>query len=126
MSPRQFAALVLLACLVIAGAAQAVGPLDGVYALTASDGEGTTPYPLHLVVIQNGTQVGVAFLDPFYGDYHFGFGTLDAQQRLQGPLFYGEGLAAGSFDLRFLAGGVQGSGVLYEFPFTYGSGPKAF
>lgn len=125
MTSRQLAALVLLVCLVFAGVAQAAGPLDGVYGLTASDGEGTTPYTLHLVVIQNGNQVGIAFLDPYFTDYHYGFGTLDAQQRLQGTLFFADGFEAGSFDLVFAGGGAQGSGVLYEGPFTY-TGPKVF
>jgi hypothetical protein len=128
MTPRLLAALVLLVCLAITGAAQAVGPLDGVYALTASDGEGTTPYALHLVVIQNGDQVGIAFLDPDYADYHYGFGTLDAEQRLQGALFFADGSQVGTFSLRFVGARAEGSQALsYGEGYTSTlSGPKVF
>ena len=122
MAPRSVAALVLLALLAVASVAQAVGPLDGVYALTAT-AEDTDPYLLYLVVLQNGAAVGIAFLDPVFGEYFYGFGTLDAEQRLQGTLSYGDGLEAGSFNLRLLGATVEGSATLYASPFAF-SGPK--
>jgi hypothetical protein len=121
---RALGALVLLAFLAVASAAAAIGPLDGLYPLTAT-AEGTDPYVLHLVVLQNGATVGIAFLDPFFGDYHYGFETLDAEQRLQGPLFFADGTEAGAFNLRFQGGSVEGSATLYNSPFAY-SGAKAF
>jgi hypothetical protein len=77
MALRSVAALILLALLAVASVAQAVGPLDGVYALSVT-AEDTDPYLMYLVVLQNGAAVGIAFLDPVFGEYFHGFGTLDA------------------------------------------------
>jgi hypothetical protein len=124
IAPRALAALALLAFLGIASLAQAAGPLDGVYTLNATAPD-SDPFQMYLVVIQNGTVVGIAILDPLFGEYFYGFATLSAEQGLQGVLFYGDGLEAGSFNLRFQGTNVVGDATLFEFPFTF-VGPKVF
>jgi hypothetical protein len=85
---------------------------DGVYALTASDGEARLVRAAP-VVIQNGDQVGIA--DPDYADYHYGFGTLDAC--CAQALFFADGSQVGTFSLRFVGARAEGSQAL-----SYGEG----
>jgi hypothetical protein len=127
MTSRRFAALLFVLALFAAGSAGAVGPLDGSYATTvvAEDLE----YPLYVVVLQNENQnpnFGMALLDPELGIWYYGFGALDDQQHVTGPIIdpY-DPIEIGQFDLRFKDGAVTGTLTLYEVPHTI-SGGKFF
>jgi hypothetical protein len=124
MTSRRFAALLFLLALFAAGSAGAVGPLDGSYATTvvAEDLE----FPLYVVVLQNSNQFGMALLDPELGFWYYGFGALDDQQHVTGPIIdpY-DTREIGQFDLGFKDGAVTGTLTLFEVPHTI-SGGKFF
>lgn len=126
-SPRFVTVLLLLALMALAGSAWAVGPLDGSYQTTVTfpDSESFT---LYVVVIQNDSlqpNLGVAFLDPF-GLWTYGFGTLDAQNHVTGPILDPfDGTELGQFDFLFQNGFV--SGTLTQFGEVLAlSGPRFF
>ena len=124
-APRSLAALVLLALVVgVASLAMAAGPLDGFYVLTLS-GEGIDPFTLVLTVAQNGQQIVVLLLDPPASSWLYGLGELNAEQQVQGPLFFGDGLNAGQFSVRFQGPSVTGTATLFEAQLSL-SGNKAF
>jgi len=67
----------------------------------------------------------MALLDPT-GFWSYGFGTLNAEQHVAGPIIDPfDGAEAGQFDLRFQGSTVTGTITLFEFPFTV-SGGKFF
>lgn len=124
MTSRRFAALLFLLALFAAGSAGAVGPLDGSYATTvvAEDLE----FPLYVVVLQNSNQFGMALLDPETIGWLYGFGTLDAENHVTGPIIDPfDTSEIGQFDLRFKDGAVTGTLTLFEVPLTI-SGGKFF
>jgi hypothetical protein len=122
-SPRFWAMLILLVLVAMSGPVGAVGPLDAVYSVTLTFE--TQSFTMFLVAIQNDTQIGFALLDPDIPDWYYGFGALDAQQRMTGLLFYGDSTEVGQFDLRFQSGTVMGTVTIFEVPLT-ASGGKFF
>jgi hypothetical protein len=120
---RLLAALALLALVLVGTPVWAVDPLAGAYSLTAT-GEGVE-FPLYLVVVQNETTVGFAVLDPLIADWFYGSGTLDAQQRMTGPLLYADSSEAGQFDLQFGSGSVSGALTIFGVPLVV-SGARFF
>jgi hypothetical protein len=123
-SPRFWAMLILLVLVAMSGPVGAAGPLDAVYSVTLTFETGQS-FLMFLVAIQNDTQIGFALLDPDIPDWYYGFGALDAQQRMTGLLFYGDSTEVGQFDLRFQSGTVMGTVTIFEFPLT-ASGGKFF
>ena len=126
-SRRLLVLLLLLALVAVAGPAWAVGPLDGSYEINVT-GEEVAPFKQYLVVLQNGNQFGMALLDPEFAVWYYGFGTLDDQQRVTGPVLdpaFPEDPQAGHFDLRFQDGTVTGTITFFDFPFSV-SGGKFF
>jgi hypothetical protein len=122
-SSRLWAMLILLVLVAMSGPVGAAGPLDAVYSVTLTFE--TQSFTMFLVAIQNDTQIGFALLDPDIPDWYYGFGALDAQQRMTGLLFYGDSTEVGRFDLRFQPGTVMGTVTILEFPLT-ASGGKFF
>jgi hypothetical protein len=128
-SRRLLVLLLLLALVAVAGPAWAVGPLDGSYEINVT-GEEVTPFKQYLVVLQNGNQFGMALLEPEFGLFYYGFGTLDDQQHVTGPILdasYPEDPVVGQFDLRFFQDGTVTGTItnLFEPPFSV-SGGKFF
>jgi hypothetical protein len=116
-APRTLAALVVVAVLGVAGFAHAAGPLDGAYLLTAT-GTDMDPVTLVFVVTQNDSQIGIALLDPLDSSWTYLIAGLSADQRVDGPLLFGDGLQAGSVSVRFQESIVTGSVTLFEVQFN--------
>ena len=87
--------------------ALAVGPHDGAYAVVETS-PGSSDLRTTLVVVQNGTALGLALLFP-EGFWVFGGGTLSPSNHIQGSLFQADGSAYGSFNLDIADGHVNGS-----------------
>lgn len=125
MTARQsLAALVVVALLGVAGFATAAGPLDGAYVVTGT-GTDMDPVTFALMVTQNGTQIGIALLDPLDSSWTYLIGGLDADQRVDGPLLFGDGLQAGSLSVRFQGSDVTGTVTLFEVQYDV-NGSKVF
>ena len=124
MTARRLAVLAALALLGVAGLAVAAGPLDGVYVVTGT-GTGMDPVTFALMVTQTGTRIGVALLDPLDNSWTYLIGPLDADQRVDGPLLFGDGLQAGSLSVRFQGADVTGTVTLFEVRYDV-SGSKLF
>ena len=115
-----FGMLILLAATAPAFAA---GPQDGAYAVVESL-PGSSDLQTTLVVLQQGTALGLALLFP-EGFWVFGSGTLSPSNQIQGTLFQADGSAYGSFNLTIAAGHVSGS--IEEQGTTYSAaGPRIF
>ena len=123
-APRSLAALVLLTLLGTASVGLAAGALDGAYVLTGT-GPDMDPVTLALMVTQNGSQVGIALLDPLDSSWTYLIGGLNADQRVEGPLLFGDGLHAGNLSVQFQGSNVTGTVTLFEVEFNV-SGSKAF
>jgi hypothetical protein len=121
-APRSLGALVLVTVLGAAGLVLAAGALDGAYVLT---GTGPDPVTLALMVTQTGSQVGIAVLDPLDSSWTYLVGDLTADQRVEGPLLFGDGLQAGSLSVRFQGSNVTGTVTLFEVEFSV-SGSRIF
>ena len=113
---RSLAALVALAVLGVASLAMAAGPFDGAYVVTGT-GTDMDPVTFALMVTQNGTQIGIALLDPLDSSWTYLIGVLGADQRVAGPLLFGDGLQAGSLSVRFQDSDVTGTVTLFEVQF---------
>jgi len=100
-------AIGMLMLLAITAPAVAVGPQDGAYAVVESL-PGSSDLQTTLVVLQEGTALGLAFLFP-EGFWVFGTGTLSPSNQIQGGLFEADGSAYGSFSLTIADGHVNGS-----------------
>jgi hypothetical protein len=101
----------------------AVGPQDGAYAVVESL-PGSSDLQTTLVVLQEGTALGLAFLFP-EGFWVFGSGTLSPSNQIQGTLFQADGSAYGSFNLTIANGQVNGT--IEEQGTTYSAtGPRIF
>ena len=87
--------------------ALAVGPQDGAYAVVESS-PGSSDLQTTLVVLQEGTALGLAFLFP-EGFWVYGTGVLSPSNQIQGSLFQADGTAYGSFNLTIADGHVSGS-----------------
>jgi hypothetical protein len=87
--------------------ALAVGPQDGAYAVVESS-PGSSDLQTTLVVLQEGTALGLAFLFP-EGFWVYGTGVLSPSNQIQGSLFQADGTAYGSFNLTIADGRVSGS-----------------
>jgi hypothetical protein len=121
-------ALLLLALTAVAAPAWAAGPLDGSYAATVVPaGGGFEPFTLYVVVLQKGSELGVTLLEPQLGDWTYGFGPVDAENRLRAAIFDPtDGTEAGQIDVRFLQDGtVTGSITYFDTPGTL-NGVKFF
>ena len=121
---RSLVALVALAAIGLASPAIAAGPLDGAYALTGGGGT-TATVNMFMVVLQNDTTVVVVVLDPLDSSWTFGSGQLNANQQVQGTLFFGDVFEAGQFQVRFQGSSVTATITLYEFPVAF-TGTKIF
>ena len=116
-------AIGILALLAAAAPALAVGPQDGAYAVVES-APGSSDLQTTLVVLQEGTALGLALLFP-EGFWVFGSGTLSPSNQIQGNLFEANGSAYGSFNLTIANGHV--SGTIEEQGTTYSAaGPRIF
>ena len=99
------------------------GPLDGAYAVVES-APGSSDLQTTLVVLQEGTALGLALLFP-EGFWVFGSGTLSPSNQIQGTLFEADGSAYGSFNLTIANGQVNGT--IEEQGTTYSAaGPRIF
>ena len=124
MTARRLAVLAALALLGVAGLAVAAGPLDGVYVVTGT-GPDMDPVTFALMVTQTGTQIGIAVLDPLDSSWTYLIGGLDADQRVDGPLLFGDGLQAGSLSVRFQGSDITGTVTLFEVQYNV-NGNKIF
>ena len=116
-------AIGMLMLLAAIGPALAVGPQDGAYAIVES-APGSSDLQTTLVVLQEGTALGLALLFP-EGFWVFGSGTLSPSNQIQGSLFEANGSAYGSFNLTIANGQV--SGTIEEQGTTYSAaGPRIF
>jgi hypothetical protein len=116
-------AIGILALLAAAAPALAVGPQDGAYAVVES-APGSSNLQTTLVVLQEGTALGLALLFP-EGFWVYGSGTLSPSNQIQGTLFQADGTAYGSFNLSIAGGHVNGS--IEEQGTTYSAtGPRIF
>jgi hypothetical protein len=101
--------------------ALAVGPQDGAYAVVES-APGSSDLQTTLVVLQEGTALGLAFLFP-EGFWVYGTGNLSPSNQIQGTLFQADGSAYGSFNLTVANGHVNGT--IEEQGTTYSAaGPR--
>jgi hypothetical protein len=129
MTARCALTLLLALALIAAagGAADAVGPLDGSYPVTVTiTGEDIDPFLWYVVVLQrNNTEFGMALLDPETFSWYYGFGTLDGNLRVTGPILDGQNEQWGQFDFQFQGGNLTGSMTLFDFPMTL-TGTKFF
>jgi hypothetical protein len=123
-APRSLGALVLVTLLGAAGLVLAAGALDGAYVLTGT-GPDMDPVTLALMVTQSGSQVGIAVLDPLDSSWTYLIGGLNADQRVEGPLLFADGLQVGSLSVRFQGTNVTGTVTLFEVEFSV-SGSKIF
>ena len=116
-------AIGMLMLLAATAPALAVGPQDGAYAIVES-APGSSDLQTTLVVLQEGTALGLALLFP-EGFWVFGSGTLSPSNQIQGNLFEANGSAYGSFNLTIANGHV--SGTIEEQGTTYSAaGPRIF
>jgi hypothetical protein len=129
MTVRRALGLLLALALVAAAArtAEAVGPLDGSYPVTITiTGEDIDPFLWYVVVLQrNNTEFGMALLDPETAYWYYGFGPLDGNLHVAGPILDPQGTQLGQFDLQFQGSTLTGSLTLYDIPFTL-KGDKFF
>ena len=116
-------AIGILMLLAATAPALAVGPQDGAYAIIES-APGSSDLQTTLVVLQEGTALGLALLFP-EGFWVFGSGTLSPSNQIQGTLFEADGSAYGSFNLTIANGQVNGT--IEEQGTTYSAaGPRIF
>ena len=116
-------AIGILALLAATAPALAVGPHDGAYAVVETS-PGSSDLQTTLVVLQEGTALGLALLFP-EGFWVFGSGILSPSNQIQGSLFEADGSAYGSFNLSIADGHVNGS--IEEQGTTYSAaGPRIF
>ena len=116
-------AIGMLMLLAATAPALAVGPQDGAYAIIES-APGSSDLQTTLVVLQEGTALGLALLFP-EGFWVFGSGTLSPSNQIQGTLFQADGSAYGSFNLTIANGQVNGT--IEEQGTTYSAaGPRIF
>lgn len=116
-------AIGMLMLLAAAAPALAAGPQDGAYAIVES-APGSSDLQTTLVVLQEGTTLGLALLFP-EGFWVYGSGTLSPSNQIQGSLFEANGSAYGSFNLTIANGQVNGT--IEEQGTTYSAtGPRIF
>jgi hypothetical protein len=114
-------AIGMLLLLAVTVPALAVGPQDGAYAVVES-APGSSDLRTTLVVLQQGTALGLALLFP-EGFWVYGTGTLSPSNQIQGTLFEADGSAYGSFNLTIANGLVNGT--IEEQGTTYSAaGPR--
>ena len=116
-------AIGVLVLLAATAPALAAGPQDGAYAVVES-APGSSNLQTTLVVLQEGTALGLALLFP-EGFWVYGTGTLSPSNQIQGNLVQADGSAYGSFNLSIANGHVNGS--IEEQGTTYSAaGPRIF
>ena len=113
-------ALVLV--LAAAAPALAVGPNDGAYDVVETL-PGSPTLHATLVILQNGSEIGVMFLYP-EGFWVFGFSLLSATNHIEGSLTQTDGTHYGSFSLTLNNGTV--SGTVEELGVTYNATGQRF
>ena len=106
----------IFSCVVAPVRALAVGPLDGAYSVVQSNPTYGT-FLTYIVVIQNGSTIGFASLDPSDGTWTYGFGTLSGSQ-VTGTLFRVDGTAYGTFLVTVTGTTFSGTFVESGIPFT--------
>jgi hypothetical protein len=105
--PLRVVAIGMLMLLAATAPALAVGPQEGAYAVVES-APGSSDLQTTLVVLQEGTTLGLALLFP-EGFWVYGTGTLSPSNQIQGNLFQADGSAYGSFNLSIANGHVNGT-----------------
>jgi hypothetical protein len=100
-------AIGMLMLLAATAPALAVGPQEGAYAVVES-APGSSDLQTTLVVLQEGTALGLALLFP-EGFWVYGTGTLSPSNQIQGNLVQADGSAYGSFNLSIANGHVNGT-----------------
>ena len=116
-------AIGMLMLLAATAPALAVGLQEGAYAVVES-APGSSNLQTTLVVLQEGTALGLALLFP-EGFWVYGSGTLSPSNQIQGNLFQADGSAYGSFNLSIANGHVNGT--IEEQGTTYSAaGPRIF
>jgi len=113
----------MLMLLAATAPALAAGPQEGAYAVVES-APGSSDLQTTLVVLQNGTALGLALLFP-EGFWVFGTGTLSPSNQIQGSLFQADGSAYGSFNLTIADGHVNGT-IVEEGTSYSATGPRIF
>ena len=108
-------AIGMLMLLAATAPALAVGAQEGAYAVVES-APGSSNLQTTLVVLQEGTALGLALLFP-EGFWVYGNGTLSPSNQIQGHLLQADGSAYGSFNLSIAGGHV--SGTIEEQGTTY-------
>jgi hypothetical protein len=116
-------AIGMLMLLAATAPALAAGPQEGAYAVVES-APGSSDLQTTLVVLQNGTALGLALLFP-EGFWVFGTGTLSPSNQIQGSLFQADGSAYGSFNLTIADGHVNGT-IVEEGTSYSATGPRIF
>jgi hypothetical protein len=119
---RRSIAIGILFVLVTAAPALAVGPNDGAYAVVQTL-PGAPTLHATLVILQNGSGIGVMFLYP-EGFWVFGFSILSDTNRIQGNLTQTDGSHYGFFDLTLANGAVNGT--VEELGVTYNATGQRF
>jgi hypothetical protein len=116
-------AIGMLMLLAATAPALAAGPQEGAYAVVES-APGSSDLQTTLVVLQEGTALGLALLFP-EGFWVYGNGTLSPSNQIQGNLLQADGSAYGSFNLSIANGHVNGT--IEEQGTTYSAaGPRIF
>jgi hypothetical protein len=100
-------AIGMLMLLAATAPALAAGPQEGAYAVVES-APGSSNLQTTLVVLQEGTALGLALLFP-EGFWVYGSGTLSPSNQIQGSLLQADGSAYGSFNLSIANGHVNGT-----------------
>ena len=100
-------AIGMLMLLAATAPALAAGPQEGAYAVVES-APGSSDLQTTLVVLQQGTALGLALLFP-EGFWVYGNGTLSPSNQIQGSLFQADVSAYGWFNLTFTGGHVNGT-----------------
>ena len=113
-------ALVLV--LAAAAPALAVGPNDGAYDVVETL-PGSPTLHATLVILQNGSGIGVMFLYP-EGFWVFGFSSLSPTNHIEGTLTQTDGTPYGSYSLTLNNGAV--SGTVEELGVTYNATGERF
>ena len=112
----------LVLVLAAAAPALAVGPNDGAYDVVETL-PGSPTLHATLVILQNGSGIGVMFLYP-EGFWVFGFSLLSATNHIEGSLTQTDGTHYGSFSLTLNNGTV--SGTVEELGVTYNATGQRF
>lgn len=118
-----FASLVLVV-LTAPAPAPAAGAYDGASAVTQST-VGMEPFQIFVVVLQNGSQRGLALLDPLAYEWRYGFGSFTSAGQAQESMFFPGGADYATFTMSFTGSALTGSLTTAGIEFAL-SGSRCF